>query len=80
VRVFAADGTQLAALKSERDYELLARFPALKDPRLIRHGDTLAIITLYPGQYTFHVYDENDRTGVVLFELYDLSLAPQPFP
>lgn len=80
VRVYAADGTQLVSLKSERDYELIARFPELVPRRFIRHVDTLAIITLYPGQYTFHVFDENDHTGVVLFELYDLSLAPQPFP
>lgn len=80
VRVYAADGAQLIALKSERDYEIAARFPALMPPGFSRHGDTLAIITLYPGQYTFHVFDENDQTGVVLFELYDLSLAPQPFP
>lgn len=80
VRVYDATGTQLVALKSERDYELIARFPGLMPPGFDRHGDALGIITLYPGQYTFHIFDENDRTGVVLFELYDLSFAPQPFP
>lgn len=80
VRIYAADGTQLVALKSERDYELIARFPGLVPPEFTRYSDTLAIITLYPGQYTFHVFDEGKDTGLVLFELYDLNLAPQPFP
>ena len=80
VRVYSGDVTQLVALKSERDYELAARFPALMPREFSRHGDTLGIITLYPGAYTFHVYDERNQTGLVLFELYDLSLAPQPFP
>lgn len=80
VRVFTEDGTQVIALKSERDIELFSRFPSLASQGFIRYDDTLAIITLYPGAYTFHVFDENGRTGVVLFELYDLSLAPQPFP
>jgi len=78
VRVFASDGTELTTLFNQRQYEIAARFPGL-----LYQGyrfDTLAIITLYPGQYSFHVYDRDGHTGVVLFELYDLSLAPQPFP
>lgn len=82
IRVFDSDGSELVALKSERDYELIARFPGLVLPGFLRRSDALAIITLYPGQYTFHVLDDSpfDRTGVVLFELYDLSFAPLPFP
>lgn len=77
VRVLDKDGKQLALLYNQRRYEIAARFPALY---LGPVGDTLAIITLYPGQYTFQVFDQYGRTGVVIFELYDLSLAPQPFP
>lgn len=75
VRMYSADGTLLHTLGQERSYELAARFPALDS-----NFGTRAIVTLYPGQYTFHVFDDYDQTGVVLFELYDLSLAPQPFP
>ena len=80
VRVLGVDGTELTVLTNQRIYEIAARFPALKDPALSLFSDTLAIVTLYPGQYTFQVFDYYDQTGVVLFELYDLSLAPQPFP
>ena len=76
VRVIAADGTQLSDMQATRDYEIKARFPALHQ----RGIEVLSIVTLYPGQYTFHVYDPSGTTGLVLFELYDLSFAPQPFP
>lgn len=78
IRMFASDGRQLAELFNQRQYELAARFSALTYPGV--SGDTLAIVTLYPGQYTFQAYDQDGRTGVVLFDTYDLSLAPQPFP
>lgn len=78
VKMFGSDGSQLAVLFNQRRYELAARFPALFYPGA--NNDTLAIVTLYPGQYTFQVYDPDGTTGVVLFETYDLSLAPQPFP
>jgi hypothetical protein len=83
IRMFGSDGKQLAIVSSQRSYEIAARFPALNYRGAGNGGDTLAIVTLYPGQYTFHAFDDNgsnSRTGVVLFELYDLSLAPKPFP
>jgi hypothetical protein len=80
VRVYSENGTQLCTLVSQRQDELAARFSALKPSEFVPNSDTLAIITLYPGQYTFHAFDYYNQTGVVLFELYDLSLAPQPFP
>jgi hypothetical protein len=80
VRVFKSDGTELAVVYNLRRYELASRFPDLAAKELSPNFDTLAIITLYPGQYTFHVFDPFGNTGIVLFELYDLALAPQPFP
>jgi len=79
VRIFNRDGSELAVFWNIRRDELAARFPALGQ-QLSATSDTLAILTLYPGQYTFHVFDPSGETGLVLFELYDLSLAPQPFP
>jgi hypothetical protein len=79
VRMFGSDGNQLRVFWNIRRYELAARFPGLGDG-LGPNTDTLAILRLYPGQYTFHVFDPSGETGLVLFELYDLSLAPQPFP
>lgn len=82
VRLFNSGGNELAVVWNIRRYELAARFTALTNPPrgLSPTSDTLAILTLYPGQYTFHVFDPDDEIGVVLFELYDLSFAPQPFP
>jgi hypothetical protein len=79
VRMYASDGTELARVDHQRVEEVQARYSGLTDPGATTR-DTLAIVTLYPGQYTFHVFDNTGHIGVVIFELYDLSFAPEPFP
>lgn len=81
--MFDGAGQLLGVLADQRQWELRSRWPALRYQG--DSADTVAIVTLYPGSYTFHIYDTSFRTGgpvpkIGLFEIYDLSFAPKPFP
>ncbi|HEY5228914.1 MAG TPA: putative Ig domain-containing protein, partial [Opitutaceae bacterium] len=39
-------------------------------------ADAATVMTLAPGAYTMHVFDQNSKGGIVLAEIYDASPSP----